>query len=201
MLFRRICRSVVRRDQISLNGFPSPPSDSGLFDEAADGSLTSCDAKTPGRKRDPSSRRTLRGRASREGIEQRQSGLSCSASCFCASPGGRCHRHRTLATLGAIRAQTQSRLDQATVAARPVSVGVDRRNGVDCLASGRAARGFGVDQDSIGCVPVCWAPTTGSFPQPASWSELRQRRWHEADPDRGNRRVGRRGCVDGVGRV
>jgi vacuolar iron transporter family protein len=61
----------------------------------------SCDAKTPGRKRDPSSRRTLRGRASREGIEQRQSGLSCSAWCFCASPGSRCHRHRPLATLGA----------------------------------------------------------------------------------------------------
>jgi hypothetical protein len=94
----------------------SLPSDSELFDEAADGSLMSCDAKTPGRKRDPSSRRTLRGRASREGIEQRQSGLSCSAWCFCASPGSRCHRHRPLATLGAIRAQTQSRLNQATVA-------------------------------------------------------------------------------------
>jgi vacuolar iron transporter family protein len=101
MLFRRICRSVVRRDQVSLNGFPSPPFDSELFDEAADGSLMSCDAKTPGRKRDPSSRRTLRGRATREGIEQRQSGLSWSAWCFCASPGSRCHRHRPLATLGA----------------------------------------------------------------------------------------------------
>ena len=76
MPFRRKCRSVVRRDQVSLNGFPSPPSVSELFDEATDGSLMSCDAKTPGRKRDPSSRRTLRGRTSREGIEQRQSGLS-----------------------------------------------------------------------------------------------------------------------------